>query len=330
MRNLWAGLVLALSFGPALAESAGEGQAVRELAPGVHLIPGSFMPDRGPDGNTVVFDAPEGLIVVDTGRHVWHSDKILAFASAQKRPIRVIVNTHWHLDHSSGNGRLKQVFPAARIYTTNAVDRVLAPGGFLARELALEKTFANDPTLSATEREEIAIFVKTMEQQDMLRPDVAIATSGAMSLAGRAFDVRVTDKAVTDADVWLLDAESGTAVVGDLVTLPAPFFETACPRKWVAALDEVWATPFKIAIPGHGEPMRREAFNTYRAAFGAFVDCVLHSAKAPQACAAAWATGVDGLLGGKDDQRKRAIAMSEYYVKMLRKDGGKSKDCLAE
>jgi hypothetical protein len=149
-----------------------------------------------------------------------------------------------------------------------------------------------------------------------------------MVLAGRPLEVRVTDKAVTDADVWLYDAKSGTAIIGDLVTLPAPFFETACPRKWVAALDEVWATPFKIAVPGHGEPMTREAFNTYRSAFSVFADCV-GSSKVPQACAAGWTSGIDALLGAKDDQRKRAQGMSEYYVKMLRENGGKSKDCLA-
>jgi glyoxylase-like metal-dependent hydrolase (beta-lactamase superfamily II) len=312
-----------------LAGLAAAADPARDLGAGVHLLPGSFLPERGPDGNTVILDAPEGLIVVDTGRHVWHSDAILAFASAQKRPIAAIVNTHWHLDHSSGNGRLKLAYPGARVFTTNAVDRVIAPGGFLARELEIEKPYLNDPSVSPTQREEIAIFIKTMEERDSLRPDVTIAKSGPMVLAGWTLDVHVTDKAVTDADVWLYDAKSGTAVIGDLVTLPAPFFETACPRKWEAALDEVWATPFKVAIPGHGEPMTRGAFNTYRVAFGAFVDC-MRSTKASDACAADWVSGVDALLGApKDDQRKRARGMAEYYVKMLRANGGKSKDCLA-
>ena len=34
-----------------------------------HLIPGAVPLDSGPDGNTVVLDAPQGLIVFDTGRH---------------------------------------------------------------------------------------------------------------------------------------------------------------------------------------------------------------------------------------------------------------------
>jgi glyoxylase-like metal-dependent hydrolase (beta-lactamase superfamily II) len=318
-----------LAIGPLSAETAGDASAARDLGAGIHFLPGGFLPERGPDGNTVIMDAPDGLVVVDTGRHVWHSDAILAFASAKGTPVRVIVNTHWHLDHSSGNGRLKRAYPDARVYTTNAIDRALAPGGFLVRELAIETPFLNDPKFSASEREEIGIFVKTMEQRDSLRPDVVVAKTEPMTLAGRALDVHVADKAVTDADVWIYDAKSNTAIIGDLVTLPAPFFETACPRKWAAALDEVWATPFKLAVPGHGEPMTREAFNTYRVAFGAFVACV-RSPKAAHECAAAWASGIDAQLSGKGDQRQRALRMSAYYVKMLRENGGKSKDCLAE
>jgi hypothetical protein len=55
---------------------------------------------------------------------------------------------------------------------------------------------------------------------------------------------------------------------------PAPFFETACPRRWQDALDEVWATPFRLAVPGHGAPMTRDAFDTYRGAFKRFRACV--------------------------------------------------------
>ena len=118
-----------------------------ELAPGVHLLPGAILPGRGPDGNTVVFDAPEGLVVIDTGRHAWHSDGILAFAANRERPIAAIVNTHWHLDHSSGNGRIKAIYPKATLYTTRAVDRALADGGFLARNLDSARPMLDDPKL---------------------------------------------------------------------------------------------------------------------------------------------------------------------------------------
>lgn len=298
-----------------------------QVAPGVTLLRGAMLPMRGPDGNTVVFDAPEGLVVVDTGRHAWHSDGILAFAAARRARIATIVNTHWHLDHASGNGRIKAAHPGAVLYTTAAVDRALADGGFLARNLQSQRPRLEDPKVSDAEKAEIAIFVQTMAERKDLRPDIVVAASGAQRLAGRRFDIRVADRAVTDADLWLYDRKSRIAAVGDLVTLPAPFFETACPDQWRAALDEIRAVPFRTIIPGHGEPMDRAQFDTYRGAFNAFMDCVASDAT-PAQCAAGWQSGVAALL---DSERMRRMApeYAEYYVGLLRANGGKSAECLA-
>ena len=54
-------------------------------APAWHLIPGQVDPAglKGPDGNSVFLDAPEGLILVDTGRHPEHSAALLAYARAR-------------------------------------------------------------------------------------------------------------------------------------------------------------------------------------------------------------------------------------------------------
>jgi glyoxylase-like metal-dependent hydrolase (beta-lactamase superfamily II) len=297
----------------------------REIAAGTFLLPGAMLPERGPDGNTVVFVGPDGLVVVDTGRHAWHSDGILAFARSRKLPIAAIVNTHWHLDHSSGNGRVKAEHTAARVYTTTAVDRVLAPEGFLSRNLAAAKAQPADPKLSATRREETALFIATMAASTNLRPDVPVERSGPLRLAGRPLSVRVAADAVTDGDVWLYDEATRTAVIGDLVTLPAPFFETACPARWQAALDEVWATPFELAVPGHGEPMTRAQFDGYRQAFAAFRACAA-GGDAAAACADGWTKAVGPLLASEAD-RKQATSYATYYVDFLRKNGGNSPDC---
>lgn len=298
------------------------------IAAGVELLRGAILPGRGPDGNTVVFDAPEGLVVVDTGRHDWHSDAILALARERKRPVVAILNTHWHLDHSSGNGRIKAEFPGAQVHTTNAVDRVLAEGGFLVRNLESAKAMLDDPKLSDTQKEEVRIFMATMAESDVLRPDVVVDANGERTIGGRRFDFHVTDGAVSDADLWLYDAASGIAVIGDLVTFPAPFFETACPARWREALDAVRAVPFKLAIPGHGEPMTPERFDTWRNAFNAFMDCVESPANAGQ-CAAAWESGT-APFNGTDGARKAARGYADYYVGMLRENGGKSADCRSQ
>ena len=69
---------------------------------------------KGPDGNSIFIDAPEGLILVDTGRHPEHSAALLAYARERGRPIAAIFNTHWHLDHSTGNTEIRAAFPTRR------------------------------------------------------------------------------------------------------------------------------------------------------------------------------------------------------------------------
>jgi glyoxylase-like metal-dependent hydrolase (beta-lactamase superfamily II) len=325
-RTIW---LLLLPLSVVAAAQAPTASPPQDLAPGIELLRGAILPGRGPDGNTVVFDAPEGLVIIDTGRHDWHSDAILALARDRKRPIAAIVNTHWHLDHTSGNGRLKAAFPDARVYSTNAIDRALAEGGFLARNLGSTKAMLDDPKIGDVQKEEIRVFMATMAESDVLRPDVVIAADGPRAIGGREFDFHVTNGAVSDADVWLFDRGSGIAVIGDLVTLPSPFFETACPDRWREALDAVWAVPFTTAIPGHGEPMDRAQFDAWRGSFNEYMDCVTGSAE-PGQCAATWVVGIAQFLGSDEGARKTARAYAEYYVGMLREAAGKSADCKAQ
>jgi glyoxylase-like metal-dependent hydrolase (beta-lactamase superfamily II) len=319
-------LVVVVMF--ALSQAAPSAPVAREVARDTYLLPGAVPADRGPDGNTVIYVAPAGLIVVDTGRHPWHSDGILNFARERKHSVAVIVNTHWHLDHSSGNGRIKAAHPAAKVYTTTAVNRALAPGGFLARNYDAARAKPPVPNASPTRQEETKLFLSTMENADLLRPDVRIDRSQTLDLAGRKLSVRVAANAVTDADVWLYDEATSVAVIGDLVTFPAPFFESACPARWEAALDDVWATPFRVAVPGHGAPMTREQFDSYRGAFKRFRACV-GSDNPPETCATGWTRDVASFLDGAAAQRE-ATEYANYYVTFLRKGGGASADCLVK
>lgn len=322
--------LLCLLLAVAVQGAAPAPEPATEIAPGLHLIRGAVVEGRGPDGNTVLLDAPDGLVVVDTGRHTYHSDAILAFAQSRRRPIVAVVNTHWHLDHSSGNRRVKAAYPKAKVYTTRAVDRAIAPGGFLVRDLERVRGMLDAPDLPPVQKDEMRIFLDTMEVRDTLRPDVPVERSGALRLGGRTFDAHVTDGAVSDADLWLFDPATKVAILGDLVTMPVPYFETACPDRWRAAMDEVWATPFETAIPGHGRPMTRPQFDAYRQAFSRFVACARTPGAAAAQCASGWAERIAPVVEATPERTKAITAGAEYYVEYLRQGGGKAPDCRAQ
>jgi glyoxylase-like metal-dependent hydrolase (beta-lactamase superfamily II) len=306
-----------------LAAQADAPPKPQRIAAGVWLIPGGIPADREPDGNTVVFDAPQGLIVMDTGRHAWHRAAILDFAKTRGRPIVAIINSHWHLDHVSGNPDLRAAYPGLKVYASNAIDAALT--GFLAKSAAEAKAYLDSGKLPPQTAEDIRGDLATFANGQALRPDIVIDGSTTRTIAGRPLQVNLAPDAATAGDVWVYDAASHVAAAGDLVTLPVPFLDTACPVGWSAALARIAKTPFRILVPGHGLPMTRIQFGVYRTAFDALIACSA-SPRDAGACAADWSSAVQVLPGAGPPQQ--AVSMTTYYVKdVLRAHGGKSAEC---
>jgi glyoxylase-like metal-dependent hydrolase (beta-lactamase superfamily II) len=295
----------------------------QEVTRGIWLIPGGVVPNRQPDGNTVVFDAPAGLVVMDTGRHVWHRAEILAFALDRKKPIVAIVNSHWHLDHVSGNPALRAQYPHLQVYASNAIDGALK--GFLPKSAQDEAGLVDDTRYPAETRDDIRGDLATIHNGDALRPDVIVEHSGKRQIGGRPFEVNLAPYAATSGDVWLYDEKARIAAVGDLVTLPVPYLDTACPEGWKKALAQVAAKPFTQVLPGHGPPLTRKQFALYREGFEHFIGC----SAAKEECAAEWVGAVRPLLSGGQSEARRAQKSAEYYLTMLRANNGRSPSCEA-
>jgi glyoxylase-like metal-dependent hydrolase (beta-lactamase superfamily II) len=295
----------------------------QNIAAGIWMIPGGMTPNRQPDGNTIVFDAPDGLIVMDTGRHKWHRDAILDFARAHGKSIAAIVNSHWHLDHVSGNPALRAAYPGLKVYASNAIDAALK--GFLPKSAAEAQPYLDSGKLPPETAEDVRNDMATTKNGDALRPDVVIDKSATRNLAGKSLDVNLAPNAATDGDVWVYDPATKVAASGDLITLPSPFLDTACPIGWSKALGEIDKTAFTTILPGHGKPMNRAQFGTYRKAFDDLIACSA-STRDANACATDWANAVQDLPGAGPD--KQARGMAAYYVKdVLHAHNGKSAEC---
>jgi glyoxylase-like metal-dependent hydrolase (beta-lactamase superfamily II) len=291
-----------------------------EIAPGVVLIPGQLAQDRSPDGNSVLLRGPEGWVVIDTGRGGQHTDELLRFIADSGAPPRAILNTHWHLDHIGGNADFRREWPEATIQAHPALDSALA-GFHAANRDQLEKlvpTLTDKPELKARLETELALLKLDRE----LAADEPVTSSGTRSLAGRALDLHVETRAVSDGDIWILERESKTLISGDLVTLPVPLFDTACPEGWQQALSRVAEVDFETLVPGHGDPLTRESFSTYRRGFDRLLACAGSSAESV-ACIDAWFRDV------KAADSPYARELLDYYLKQfLRPDApGRKRWC---
>jgi glyoxylase-like metal-dependent hydrolase (beta-lactamase superfamily II) len=297
-----------------------------DLGRGVWVVPEIVAVDREPDGNSVIFSVASGLVVFDTGRHEWHRNSILALANTQKKPIVAIVNSHWHLDHVSGNPTLRARYPGLRVYASDAIDGALT--GFLADSAKESAKYVDDPQIPEAMREDIQADLGSIQNGASLKPDEVIAASRDLQIGGRTFRVNLARDAATHEDIWIYDPASGVAALGDLVTFPAPYLDTACPEGWSAALKVVVDTPFKTAIPGHGPVLTRAQVVQYQHAFDAFVACSA-SPDPPQLCANQWAESLKILLAGQPFDAIHAGKVASYYVDLLRANGGKSRYCQA-
>jgi glyoxylase-like metal-dependent hydrolase (beta-lactamase superfamily II) len=276
--------------------------------PEVRVLVGNFVPGAQPDGNTVVFRAPAGLVVVDTGRHEAHAQRVLDLARRLGAPVAVVVNTHWHLDHVSGNPVIRRAFPAVEVVGSRAIDEALV--GFLATYRSqlvdvIGKT--GDPAEKGRYRDEVA----RIDAGRALAPDHPIDAGGQVALAGRSMELGLERHAVTAADVWVFDRPSGILAAGDLVTLPAPLLDTACPRGWKGALARLSGIPFLLLVPGHGRPMSRTEFESYRVGFDHLVACA-ETDQPGRACIDGWLRDLGPLVPDSDQTFARDLLA--YYV----------------
>lgn len=302
------------------APGAGAQAGVREVAPGVSLVSGQFTKGRQPDGNSIVLHGASGTVIIDTGRHRDHAQRVLAVATRNGKTPAAVINTHWHLDHIGGNLLVRQRFPKATILASDAL--AAARKGFLAgyRDELAKVIPQMPPAEAAGYKEELALI----DAADKLAPDEVIKAPGERTLAGRNLFLGLERNAATEGDVWVLDRASGTLVTGDLVTLPVPFLDTANPDGWSAALDRLVKVDAKIIVPGHGEPMRPADLVTYNKAFKALLACA-RSKRASADCSNDWFAAIGDLARGTDPQLARS-AMGYYLDNVLRKKeptGGK-------
>lgn len=80
------------------ASVAIETQALRS---GLHVL-------RGAGCNVVVWNGPEGVLVVDSGNAASAPKLLEAIGRVADGSVRFLVNTHWHPDHVGGNAALRR------------------------------------------------------------------------------------------------------------------------------------------------------------------------------------------------------------------------------
>lgn len=102
-----AGIMLSPQFMMAQVKKDGPVEIITKAAAtakiNVTKLRGNISMVEGSGGNIAVLNGPEGKLLIDAGINVSQAHVQAALNSISKQPIKMLINSHWHFDHTSGN-----------------------------------------------------------------------------------------------------------------------------------------------------------------------------------------------------------------------------------
>ena len=211
-------VVFLITFIPFTA-AAQDRLSIAQVKDGLHII-------TGPGGNIGVRVTVEGVILIDD-KYPQDFDEIQSLvATVSDLPVKYVINTHHHGDHSGSNASFLQV--ADVIAHKNARDNML--------------------------------------RGDQDGPPRLIYTDQtSVFLGGAEVRAYYMGRGHTNGDSVVYFPDLKTVHGGDLLHGTAPFIDYAnggSSRGWVGTMNNILSLDWNTAIPGHGGVMdRRDVLN---------------------------------------------------------------------
>lgn len=219
--------------------------AMQQVAPGVFVHQGqqqAWMEAKADDVANLAFIVGERCVaVVDTGGSPAIGQRLLAaVAEATPLPVCFVISTHAHPDHALGLG----AFAAA---SGGAAPQFVAHARFAGAVGARQRNWAQ-----ALQRDAGI----TLQPQALVAPSLPVTGEMEIDLGGRKITLRAWPTGHTDSDLTVLDQQTGSLMLGDLVFAGHMPVLDGKLKGWLAVLAELQRMDVTLAIPGHGAPTR--------------------------------------------------------------------------
>jgi cyclase len=237
---------------------------VHQVAPGVHALIAS--PGGTAVSNAAIIDLGDRTLVFDAFQTLQAADDLLVAARALTgRNAAVVVNSHWHSDHITGN----QVFQEADILSTAATVELIAANNpadrdTLAREIEERLDAARQAVEAARDDESRARAQRALRIAGNLQaglprfhltlPNKVIADRMVVPGEGRAVEILSYGGGHTQSDVFAHLPAEGIIVAGDLLFSGVhPVVQDGDPASWAAILERMGGLGASSSwVPGHG------------------------------------------------------------------------------
>ena len=240
---------------------------IQQVAPGVYAAVAK--PTAVLNCNAAIFEYSGDLLVVDT--HSKPSAVVALVAQLRrevtKKPVRYIVNSHFHWDHTQGTSAYRKIDPAAHVISSEATRRLLSENGAQRLKTSVEQMRVS---LEQSEQQKArskdpAEVRRLTEQSTQIRQYIAEMSNYAPELPDLTFDrdlilrdkeqelhLAFRGRAHTLGDVVVFCPDKKVIATGDMIHSLLPFIADGFPREWPATMRSVAEFPFDHLIGGHG------------------------------------------------------------------------------
>ena len=213
------------------------------------------------DVNVCVVRGDDGLLVVDTRATPRQGEQLRAdLRELGDRPVRWVVNTHAHFDHTFGNQAFSRGDVGPDLY-----GHALVPAHLERYERPMLARWLAEGEEPADELREVRLTP----------PTVLVTDRHTLDVGGRAVELLHLGRGHTDNDLLLHVPSAGVWLVGDVVEQSGPplYGTGSFPLEWP---DTARALAHQlgegdVVVPGHGTPVdngfvRRQAEQLQRVA----------------------------------------------------------------
>jgi cyclase len=202
--------------------------------------------------------------------------------SITEKPVRTVINTHFHYDHSHGN----QIFDKDVAIIGHEFTREMLLGGKSIQmplyknyvtglptqidNLKQRMTMESDAARKATLQAQVETAINNSISQAELKPtppNVTLRTSMTLYRGDREIQIRFLGRAHTAGDVVVYLPKEKIVMTGDMLTSTLSNMSDAFVDEWVKTLEELKKIDFVTVLPGHGDAFTDRAKIDYFQAY---------------------------------------------------------------
>jgi cyclase len=224
-------------------------------------------PGAGGLGNAGFIDLGEHVLVVDTflsPRVAEDLNKAIEFTIG--KPVKYVVNTHYHADHTNGN----QVFQDAIIISTKRTRELMIENNQVGdvqeeKQQLLDYLHKTEEEAAGVTDEKVKqsmlddvndkkVFAEELPIYRFTPPSITFEDRLKIHGTKRCVEILTYGGGHTESDAFVYLKDENLAFMADLVLVNStPFMGVGKPDHWPSILDKVKQLNLNTIIPGHGQ-----------------------------------------------------------------------------